>query len=111
VLGRIYDVGGFFEAFPLALAHLSHDVAITEALRYSSEAFHPVFNDTIDEGVKIIDWDQFTRTLKTDYERFDTLTLMAVLEHYSHPPELLLRNLRSILLDRSAQRQAQEIRS
>jgi len=106
-LGRICDVGGFFGAFPLAMARLGHDVSMTEALRYYSKAFHPLFDYLRDEGIKIIDWDPFELAFGTDYGRFN----MAVLEHYPHPPELLLRNLRSILLDRSAQRQAQEIRS
>jgi len=101
-LGRICDVGGFFGAFPLALARLGHDVSMTEALRYYSKAFHPLFDYLRDEGVKIIDWDPFERALGTDHGRFNTVTLMAVLEHYPHSPEPLLRNLRSIMSDRSS---------
>lgn len=101
-LGRICDVGGFFGAFPLALARLGHDVSMTEALRYYSKAFHPLFDYLRDEGVKIIDWDPFDRPLEAEHGRFDTVTLMAVLEHYPHSPEAILRNVRSIMSDRAA---------
>ena len=101
-LGRICDVGGFFGAFPLALARLGQDVSMTEALCYYSKAFHPLFDYLRDEGVKIIDWDPFDRPLAIEHGRFDTVTLMAVLEHYPHSPEAILRNVRAIMSDRGA---------
>lgn len=101
-VGRICDVGGFFGAFPLTLARLGHDVSMTEALCYYSEAFQPLFDYLRQEGVKVIDWDPFQKPLGTEHGRFDTVTLMAVLEHYPHSPELLMRHVRGIMSDRAA---------
>lgn len=100
-LGRICDVGGFFGAFPLALARLGQDVSMTEALGYYSKAFHPLFDYLRHEGVKVIDWDPFDRPLGTEHGHFDTVTLMAVLEHYPHSPEAILHNVRAIMSDRA----------
>ncbi len=96
-LGRVCDVGGFFGAFPLALARLGYSTSMTETLGYYSHSFLPLFDFLRSEGVRIIDWDPFETPLESSHGQFDTVTLMAVLEHFPHSPARALGNLCKLL--------------
>lgn len=74
---------------------------MTETLCYYSQGFDPLFDYLRNEGVKIINWDPFDHPLGKEYGYFDTVMLMAVLEHFPHSPEPILRNLHSIMSDRA----------
>ena len=94
-LRSLCDVGGFFGAFPLTLRRLGVDVAMTEALRYYSQSFSPLFSFLRTEGVDIIDRDPFEQE-STGMRRFDAVTAMAVIEHYPHSLQRFLGFMRSI---------------
>ena len=101
-LGKFCDVGGFFGAFPLALGRLGVDVCMTETLSYYSNSFCHLFEYLVDQGIKIIDWDPFSTSISTQTGtyNFDTVTLMAVLEHYPHSPKNLMRHVSELLVNR-----------
>jgi 2-polyprenyl-3-methyl-5-hydroxy-6-metoxy-1,4-benzoquinol methylase len=90
------DVGGFFGAYPLTLQRLGVAVAMTEALKYYSDSFSPLFAYLRQEGVEIIDHDPF-ENISLGNRRFDVVSAMAVLEHYPHSPKRFLEFMRSII--------------
>lgn len=90
------DIGGFFGAYPLALRRLGVDVAMTEALKYYSDSFSPLFAYLRQEGVEIIDHDPF-ENVSLDGRHFDVVSAMAVLEHYPHSQRHFMEFMRSIV--------------
>jgi SAM-dependent methyltransferase len=88
----VCDVGGFWGVFPLALAMLGHQAAMTEALGYYSSAWDGLFAALGDAGVEVIDYDPFTAAEPLP-RRWDAVTAMAVLEHYPHSPAPFLAAL------------------
>lgn len=96
VINTWCDIGGFFGAYPLTLRRLGVAVAMTEALRYYSDSFSPLFAYLRQEGVEIIDHDPFEQDA-WDGRGFDVVSAMAVLEHYPHSPKRFLEFMRSIV--------------
>ena len=92
---RICDVGGFWGVFPLTLKKLGYDVSMTEALQYYGESFGGLFKFIRDQGVTILDYDPFLPEASLS-ERFDVITVMAVLEHYPHSLKTFMTNIRSL---------------
>lgn len=88
------DIGGFFGAYPLTLRRLGVTVAMTEALKYYSDSFSPLFAYLREEGIEILDHDPF-ETVALSGRRFDVVSAMAVLEHYPHSPKRFLDSMRS----------------
>lgn len=93
---RICDVGGFWGVFPLTLKKLGYDVAMTESLQYYGDSFNGLFKVITDQGVTIYDYDPFEPASSLT-ERFDVITVMAVLEHYPHSLKTFMENIRSLL--------------
>ncbi len=93
------DTGGFFGAFPLALKRLGLDVTMTEALKYYSESFSPLFKYLQGEGVNVVDCDPFEENASEIFKgaKFDVVSAMAVLEHYPHSVRRFMDFLRSIV--------------
>jgi len=90
------DIGGFFGAFPLTLNRLGINVAMTEALKFYSEAFSPLFSFLLSEGIEIIDHDPFDVYPLSNYS-FDVVSSMAVLEHYPHSLKMFFDNIKHII--------------
>ncbi|MCG8999054.1 class I SAM-dependent methyltransferase [Laribacter hongkongensis] len=90
------DIGGFFGAYPLTLRRLGVAVAMTEALKYYSDSFSPLFAYLRQEGVEIIDNDPF-ENVSLDGRHFDVVSAMAVLEHYPHSQKNFMEFMRSIV--------------
>ena len=93
---RICDVGGFWGVFPLTMKKLGYDVSMTEALHYYGESFNGLFKSIKDQGVTIFDYDPF-EAAATLSERFDVITVMAVVEHYPHSLKTFMANIRSLM--------------
>lgn len=81
---KVCDVGGFWGALPLALVRCGVQVTMSEALRYYSASFDPLFAYLRSEGVEILDFDPFDADPWDVARTFDLVTVMAVLEHYPH---------------------------
>lgn len=90
------DVGGFYGVFPLTLARMGYKVAMTEALKYYSDSFTPLFAFLRDSRVRIIDYDPFDQAPEFQ-DRFDVVTVLAVLEHYPHSLRDFMDNVRQIM--------------
>jgi 2-polyprenyl-3-methyl-5-hydroxy-6-metoxy-1,4-benzoquinol methylase len=93
---EICDVGGFWGVFPATLKALGYRVTMTESLQYYSSAFMPLFEQVARLGVKIMDYDPFKAGV-TLSDRFDLITVMAVLEHYPHSLKDFMSNVLSLL--------------
>lgn len=93
---RVCDVGGFWGVFPLTLKKIGFDVAMTEALQYYGESFRALFQSIQDHGVTIFDYDPFEPEASLP-QKFDVVTVMAVLEHYPHSLKHFMSNIRSLL--------------
>lgn len=91
----VCDVGGFWGAFPIALKKLGFDVCMTEALKYYSNSFTPLFDFIRSKGVTIHDYDPFDE--KVNLPQYDAVTVMAVLEHYPHSLSFFMSNMKSLL--------------
>jgi 2-polyprenyl-3-methyl-5-hydroxy-6-metoxy-1,4-benzoquinol methylase len=89
------DVGGFWGVFPITLKKFGFEVTLTESLRYYGAAFSGLFNFIAEQGVNIVDYDPFQTTPFPD--RYDAVTVMAVLEHYPHSLKVLMKNLTSMM--------------
>lgn len=92
----ICDVGGFFSAFPLTLHQLGFSVTMTEALKYYSESFTPLFNYVRNNGVTIVDYDPFEELFHGN-TTYDAVFALAVIEHYPHSLSFFLNNLKSMM--------------
>lgn len=90
------DVGGFFGVFPLALARMGYSVAMTEALKYYSQSFDPLFAYLRENGVRIVDYDPFDGPPPLTNE-FDVISVQAVLEHYPHSLRQFMDNVSAML--------------
>lgn len=90
------DLGGFFGVHSLTLRRLGITVAMTEALRYYSDSFSPLFAFLQREGIEIIDHDPFEQD-PLQNRCFDVVSAMAVLEHYPHSPKRFLESMCSIV--------------
>lgn len=91
------DIGGFFGAYPLTLRRLGVAAAMTEALKYYSDSFSPLFAYLRQEGVEIIDHDPFDN-VALGGRHFDVVSAMAVLEHYPHSQKRFMEFMRSIVV-------------
>jgi 2-polyprenyl-3-methyl-5-hydroxy-6-metoxy-1,4-benzoquinol methylase len=92
----VCDVGGFWGAWPLTLKSMGYKVTMTESLEYYSNTFSALFNYISDKGVNVIDYDPF-QPGKRPYDRFDFISVMAVLEHYPHSLKSFMDNVTSLL--------------
>ena len=93
---RILDVGGFFAAFPLALARMGVAVTLSEKYAYYYGAFDDLRAMVEREGVEV--WDEdLTEPLPAREERFDAVLAMAIIEHLHSTPEPLMRNMTDLL--------------
>jgi len=90
------DIGGFYGVFPLTLARLGHTVTMTEALKYYSYSFDPLFTFLQESGVNIINYDPFDEA-PPPLETFDVVTVLAVLEHYPHSLQRFMANVMKML--------------
>lgn len=93
---RICDVGGFWGVFPLTMKKLGYDVSMTESLQYYGDSFSGLFKCIRDHGVTIFDYDPF-EPADAMTERFDVITMMAVIEHYPHSLRTFMGNIRSLM--------------
>jgi 2-polyprenyl-3-methyl-5-hydroxy-6-metoxy-1,4-benzoquinol methylase len=93
---RVCDVGGFWGVLAVTLKELGLEASMTEALRYYGDAFSPLFEAISARGVRVIDLDPFEPGAGLD-ERFDAVTVMAVLEHYPHSHKEFLGNASRLL--------------
>jgi 2-polyprenyl-3-methyl-5-hydroxy-6-metoxy-1,4-benzoquinol methylase len=93
---RVCDVGGFWGVFPLTLKKIGYDVAMTESLQYYGESFSGLFKCIAENGVEIFDYDPF-ETGATLPQKFDVVTVLAVLEHYPHSLKNFMSNVRGLL--------------
>ena len=94
--GHICDVGGFGGVFPIVLKRLGYTVTMTEALKYYSKSFDPLFDFVRQEGVEIYDYDPFEDAPTLDVAA-DCLTCMAVLEHYPHSPAQFIQHIKQLV--------------
>jgi 2-polyprenyl-3-methyl-5-hydroxy-6-metoxy-1,4-benzoquinol methylase len=92
----VCDVGGFWGVLPLTLKTLGYRVAMTESLKYYNDSFEGLFAFIAGRGVEIFDYDPFEADAVLD-ERFDVVTLMAVLEHYPHSHRTLMKNIKGLM--------------
>jgi 2-polyprenyl-3-methyl-5-hydroxy-6-metoxy-1,4-benzoquinol methylase len=92
----VCDVGGFWGVLPLALTEMGFQVTMTEAKKYYSGSFDPLFQLIESKGVRILDMDPFEDTFASN-EKFDFVCIMAVLEHYPHSLKFFLNNVHGIL--------------
>jgi 2-polyprenyl-3-methyl-5-hydroxy-6-metoxy-1,4-benzoquinol methylase len=92
----ICDVGGFWGVFPLTLKALGYDVTMTESLRYYGDSFTSLFKYITDNGVTVLDYDPFNPEASI-HDRFDVITIMAVLEHYPHSLKIFMKNITSLM--------------
>jgi 2-polyprenyl-3-methyl-5-hydroxy-6-metoxy-1,4-benzoquinol methylase len=89
---RVCDIGGFWGVWPMTLRALGYEVAMTEAVKYYGDSFKALFASIAASGVRIFDYDPFEpETVLT--ERFDFVTVMAVLEHYPHSLKDFMANV------------------
>lgn len=93
---KICDVGGFWGVFPTTLKTLGYDVTMTESLQYYGESFNQLFAAIADQGVRVVDFDPFVAGASLP-DRFDAITVMAVLEHYPHSLKYFMENVISLL--------------
>jgi SAM-dependent methyltransferase len=92
-------VGGFFGAFPLALARLGFDVTLSEKYAYYYGAFDDLRRFLVAEGVDV--WDEdLTEPLDSSPARsFNVITCLALIEHLPSSPRALMENLSRLLRD------------
>jgi len=93
---RICDVGGFWGVFPITLKTLGFDVVMTESLQYYGATFSELFHRIEQSGVTIIDYDPFQPGKHLD-QKFDVVSVMAVLEHYPHSLKNFMENMISLM--------------
>lgn len=95
----ICDVGGFWGVLPLTLRRLGvPDVAMTETLAFYGDAFEPLFTFLRDSEVTIHNFDPFGTSAELP-DRFEALTLMAVVEHYPHSVKSAMETLQRMMRD------------
>jgi 2-polyprenyl-3-methyl-5-hydroxy-6-metoxy-1,4-benzoquinol methylase len=94
--GRICDLGGFWGAFPLTLHRLGCKVSMTETLRYYGSAFADLFAFLERSGVSVIDFDPFDADSSL-VDRFDAVTVMAILEHYPHSLKVFMGHVTELV--------------
>lgn len=97
ITSSVCDIGGFWGLFPLTLKSMGFsDVVMTEARKFYSGAFDPLFDFISDQGVEVIDVDLFTEEAEGQFG-FDVITVMAVLEHYPHSLKVFMGNVLKML--------------
>lgn len=94
--GKLCDIGGFWGVFPITMKALGFQVTMTESLKYFSGSFAPLFDCIRAKGVVIKDYDPFEPGASFP-EKFDFVTVMAVLEHYPHSLKDFMTNTRALL--------------
>ena len=95
---RVCDVGGFWGVLALTLNELGLAASMTESLRYYGDAFTPLFAGITARNVAVLDFDPFEAGAALG-ERFDAVTVMAVIEHYPHSLRNFLHNASALLKD------------
>jgi len=96
---RVLEVGGFFGAFPLALARLGLTVTLSEKYEYYYGAFDDLRALLEREGVDVWDEDLTQPIESLGRERFGLVTALAIVEHLASTPRPLMENLRDLLAD------------
>ncbi len=95
---KVCDVGSHWGVWPLTLRELGHDVAMTEAMQYYGDSFRALFDFIESRGVRIYDFDPFESEASLP-EKFDLVTVMAVLEHYPHSLRTFMDNAQELMAD------------
>ncbi|MGI9301732.1 MAG: methyltransferase domain-containing protein [Gammaproteobacteria bacterium] len=96
---NVCDIGGLWGVLPLTLKMLGFEnVTMTESLKYYSQAYDSLFGYIADNGVRIHDLDPFEGDPQLP-QKFDVITVMAVLEHYPHSLKTVMANLIAMLPD------------
>lgn len=90
------DIGGFWGVFPLTLKELGYTVALTEAMKYYDAAFDELFKYLREAGINTIDADPYDADFNIS-DKFDIISVMAVLEHYPYSPKSLFANILKLL--------------
>ena len=93
---RLCDVGGFWGVFPMTLKALGFDVTMTESLQYYGSGFTSLFETIRSSGVTLYDFDPFNPHANLE-DKFDMVTVMAVLEHYPHSLKSFMENVIGLL--------------
>jgi hypothetical protein len=99
--GSALDVGGFLGAYPLALSRLGLSVTLAEVYSYYGGALDELHAFLISEGLEVWDVD-FTRPMTESGRSYAMVTNMAMLEHLSGSPEILMDNLRAVTAEEGA---------
>lgn len=95
----VLDIGGFFAAFPLALARIGLNVTVAEKYSYYYGAFDDLREFLVKEGIKIWDEDLTQPASCDNREKFALVTNMAVIEHLAGSPKALMENSKNLLMD------------
>jgi 2-polyprenyl-3-methyl-5-hydroxy-6-metoxy-1,4-benzoquinol methylase len=93
---KICDVGGFWGVFPITLKAIGFDVVMTESLQYYGAIFRELFQRIEESGVTIVDYDPFQPEANFE-QKFDVVSVMAVLEHYPHSLKNFMGNMISLM--------------
>jgi 2-polyprenyl-3-methyl-5-hydroxy-6-metoxy-1,4-benzoquinol methylase len=96
---RVCDIGGFWGVLAVTLRELGLDATMTETLHLYGDAFSPLFAAIAARGITVHDYDPFQPGV-TLAERFDAVTVMAVMEHYPHSLQAFLANVTGLLTER-----------
>lgn len=96
----LLDVGGFFGAFPLAMARLGFSVTLAEKYSYYYGAFDALKEYLSSEGVALLDADFVSENLRSPENRYDIVTCMALIEHLADSPKILVKNIHDHMNDR-----------
>lgn len=95
---KVLNIGGYFGVFDLTMANLHYDITLTEKYEYYGSLFKNVYDILISAGVKVLDIDPVTEQISIG-QRYDTVLLLAVLEHIPHSPKLLFTNIKHLMND------------
>jgi hypothetical protein len=91
------DVGGFFAAFPLALARVGVKVTLVEEYGYYHGAFDDLKRFVERQGVEVWAADFTQPGIDTRGRNYSFVTNMAMLEHLPSSPKALLENIGACL--------------
>ena len=93
---KVCDIGGFWGVLAVTLKELGLDAVMTESRRFYGDAFSPLFEAITAREITVLDYDPFQPGAGLT-ERFDAITVMAVMEHYPHSLSVFLQNVTSLL--------------